>query len=636
MNKSLVIDHATGLPIVDEPSSMQLGTASWYRGEGRAIGPFKMGDFWLGRSETGQLVGLRDDRHVLLTCGTRGGKGISFVIPNLCMWPGSIVVIDPKGENAMVTARRRAGGSEFCDGLNQTVRLLDPFNETRLPLSEHASFNPLDALDPNDDESIDEAARIAETQIVSEKTNDPFFDESAQALLKGLILHVRTAPNFRPEERNLLTVRKLIMAGDADGAALAALNGDDRTSGFALLFDAMKKNRAFNGVVSRAGEMLAHMEEASPRLFGSVVQVARTNTDYLDSPAMARVLTSSTFKISELKTNPRGTSLYITLPQRYMDTHYRWLRMMTTLVVTEMERVEMQPASGHQVLMLLDEFPALKRMRVIENAAAQIAGFGVKLVFVTQTLSQLKDLYKDNWETMVANAGIKVFFCNDDNFTRDYISKSIGDREIVRNVGSVSESAGSSQSFSQGRNKGSSVSFSHTGTNLSTGITIGQSEGSSESFTAGRNFSQTRGVSQTLHKRALVTPDEVGRLFGNPESMRAIVLVSGYQPMAVSRTPYYSDIALEARFDRHRAHPAPPSKLFTRKVQTTRNEQREIAETLAKQKAEAERERVADYNRRYWHQRRREEKIQEWVNNAKMGAFWFVVAGVAYMVARVV
>jgi type IV secretory pathway TraG/TraD family ATPase VirD4 len=179
MNKSLVIDHATGLPIVDEPSSMQLGTASWYRGEGRAIGPFKIGDFWLGRSETGQLVGLRDDRHVLLTCGTRGGKGISFVIPNLCMWPGSIVVIDPKGENAMVTARRRAGGSEFCDGMNQTVRLLDPFNETRLPLSEHASFNPLDALDPNDDESIDEAARIAETQIVSEKTNDPFFDESA-------------------------------------------------------------------------------------------------------------------------------------------------------------------------------------------------------------------------------------------------------------------------------------------------------------------------------------------------------------------------------------------------------------------------------------------------------------------------
>lgn len=138
----------------------------------------------------------------------------------------------------------------------------------------------------------------------------------------------------------------------------------------------MKRNPAFNGVIARGGEMLAHMEKSSPRLFGSVAQVARTNTDFLDSPAMARVLQSSNFKISELKTNPKGTSLYISLPQRYMETHARWLRMMTTLVVTEMERVEQQPACGHPVLMVLDEFPALRRMRVLENAAAQIAGFG--------------------------------------------------------------------------------------------------------------------------------------------------------------------------------------------------------------------------------------------------------------------
>ena len=453
MNKSLVLDNASGLPVVDEPVSMQLGTAAWYRGGGRAIGPFKIGDFWLGRSEVGQLVGLRDDRHVLLTCGTRGGKGVSFIIPNLCMWPGSVVVIDPKGENAMVTARRRAHGSEYCEGLGQTVRLLDPFNVMKLPDSEKATFNPLDALDPNDEESIDEAARIAEALIVSENSTDPFFEESARAFLKATILHVRTAAGFAASERNLITVRALIMAGDAKGAELATMNGDKNpASGFALLFDAMKRNPALNGVVSRAGEMMAHMEESSPRLFGSVAQVARTNTDFLDSPAMARVLSSSNFKISELKTNPKGTSLYISLPQRYMETHARWLRMMTTLVVTEMERVEMQPASGHPVMMLLDEFPALKRMRVLENAAAQIAGFGVKLVFVTQTLGQLKDLYKDNWETMVANAGIKVFFGNDDNFTREYISRSIGDREIVRNVGSISESAGSSQSFSQGSN----------------------------------------------------------------------------------------------------------------------------------------------------------------------------------------
>src|SRR5690606_28157338 len=132
-----------------------------------------------------------------------------------------------------------------------------------------------------------------------------------------------------------------------------------------------------------------------------------------------------------LKYSIKGETLYLCLPQRYMDTHYRWLRLMVTLVTTEMERNPSQPRSVHPVLMMLDEFAALKRMRVLENAAAQIAGYGVKLAVIVQTLTQLKDLYKDNWETFVANAGVKLFACNDDHFTRDYVSKLIGEEDIL-------------------------------------------------------------------------------------------------------------------------------------------------------------------------------------------------------------
>src|SRR5690606_26090574 len=109
-------------------AAVPLGTAAWYRAEGAAVRPFAHGDFWLGRLANGQPMGFRDDRHVLLTSGTRGGKGTSIIVPNLCMWPGSAVIIDPKGENAMVTARARGKGSRFCYGLKQQVRILDPFN----------------------------------------------------------------------------------------------------------------------------------------------------------------------------------------------------------------------------------------------------------------------------------------------------------------------------------------------------------------------------------------------------------------------------------------------------------------------------------------------------------------------------
>ena len=144
--------------------------------------------------------------------------------------------------------------------------------------------------------------------------------------------------------------------------------------------------------------------------------------------------------MSELKTRPEGLSLYLCLPQRYMNTHYRWLRMMISLTVTEMEKVRGRPATGHPILMVLDEFAGLKRMEVIETAAAQIAGYGVKMFFVLQSLEQLKAVYKDNWETFLANSGLKVFFNLEDNFSRDYVSKLIGETEVIREVRSESDS----------------------------------------------------------------------------------------------------------------------------------------------------------------------------------------------------
>ena len=99
--------------------------------------------------------------------------------------------------------------------------------------------------------------------------------------------------------------------------------------------------------------------------------------------------------------------------------------------------------------MVLDEFAGLKRMEVIETAAAQIAGYGVKLFFVLQSLEQLKAVYKDNWETFLANSGLKLFFNLEDNFSRDYVSKLIGETEVIREVRSESDSTSESESTSR-------------------------------------------------------------------------------------------------------------------------------------------------------------------------------------------
>jgi type IV secretory pathway TraG/TraD family ATPase VirD4 len=557
-------------------NELPLGTAAWHAVDGRFVRQLQAGDFFLGRTSNGRAVGFNDDRHVFVCSNARGGKGASLIIPNLIDWRGSTVVLDPKGENAMVTARRRANGSQFCTGMGHKVHILDPFNTVGTRFDDFsdlkASFNPLDCIHPAREESIDEAARIADALVVSEDSKDAFWEESARGLLKAVILHVGSSPNYTANERNLVTVRRLVVAGDAEMAKFAAVDPTtgEKPSSFALLFHSMKRNPAFSGIVSDAGEQFANQEVNSPRAFTSILQVACTNTDFIDSPGMRRCLTKSDFALSELKTNSTGMSLYICLPQRFMNTHFRWLRMMVTLGITEMERVKHQPNSGHPVLMVLDEFPALRRMKVIENAAAQIAGFGVKLMFVVQTLAQIRDVYRDNWETLLANCGVKSFFCNDDHFTREYVSKLIGDCEVVRMSANESHAAGWSSNRSTGTSNGMSVTnsvgvssgFSSGGQNSSSsyGMNFGQaismSTGTNSSSSEGSNASTSRGLSETIQKRALITPDEIGRLFGDRDRPASLVLVSGCQPMALKRTYYFNE-KLAGYYDAHADHALP-------------------------------------------------------------------------------
>ena len=129
---------------------------------------YRDGTVWLGRSagEHPVPVGYSDDRHVCVVSGSRGGKGTTSIVNNLILWPGSICVVDPKGENATVTAARRGGGSKNCRGLGQAVMVVDPFKAAQVDDSLRGRFNPLDALDSASDESIDEAGRIADAVVV--------------------------------------------------------------------------------------------------------------------------------------------------------------------------------------------------------------------------------------------------------------------------------------------------------------------------------------------------------------------------------------------------------------------------------------------------------------------------------------
>lgn len=508
--------------------SDRLGTAQWEDPDVvERLYPFAEGKFWLGRAEDSAPIGYRDDRHICLVSGNRGGKGTSSIVNNLCFWPGSAVVIDPKGENATVTAARRGQGSEHCEGMGQAVHVLDPFNTAIVDDCYRSSFNPLADLDAHSDETIEEASRIANAiVVVRDDSPEPMWDESARTMVRGLILHVLTATEFTDEERNLITVRKLIREGEwRVAAALREMgHGDSMDPPHMLLWKAMEVNPAFDGIVAGIGSEFRYMMKSADKTYLGVFRAASQQTEFLDFPGMRRVLATSKdgFKLSELKKRPEGMTVYLCLPPRAIaDTHFRWLRMMINLTITEMEITRVKPphpkaaaptATGHPLLMVLDEFAGLQRMSVIEKGVAQLAGFGVKLFFVLQTLEQLKATYKDNWETFLANAGLKLFFSIEDNFTLAYVSKHLGETEITRELKNFNESKSENESEAVGTSQSQTLSKSSMrGTSQSTtdGTSVSQTSGTSRSASRsrtdgvsfsqneGENYSKTEGVSQS-------------------------------------------------------------------------------------------------------------------------------------------
>lgn len=541
-----------------------LATASW----SSDLPLYQSGDLFLGLDDEGRDVGYGDDRHAVTVAGSRAGKGRTVIIPNLFRWPGSCTVTDPKGENATRTAlhRSRLPGHE--------VAVLDPCKVAEVPDDLRVSFNPLDLIDADSDDAIDLAAAIGDAVMIgSGDGKDIHWNESARQIFEAVLLHV--AVTEEGSRRSLARVRQLLILGDPEYARiltrLARAEDEDAepVTPFAALWSAMANSEADNEAVRDVIAGAANsVQEMGDNERGSVLSTARRNTKFIDSPWMRRCLKgddqSRRLDIDALKSAPGGLSVYLCLPARFIPTHARFLRLVLNMMLFRMEAQGLtQPACGHPVLFILDEFAALGRMEAIEKAAGLMAGFGVKLWPFLQDLGQLKRHYKEAWETFLGNAGVLQFFANADMTTLEWLSKRLGQVEVIRETAgkSISTTSGLSSSQSQTENTGWSTSngtsegqsdmaelqslaardggsglvpflarSGASGVGYSSGRSVqeGQSGGSSqqrgESSSSGTSDTATQ--SEGLHVVPLMTPDEIARVFDR-RSSRQIAILEG-------------------------------------------------------------------------------------------------------------
>ena len=337
--------------------------------------PWELGSSWdwkPGRVLLGQwekrLLGRDDDRHVVTVAGSRAGKSSTVLIPNLMRYPGSVVVLDPKGELARACAHHR-------HKMGQKVFVLDPFGETGVPTAAHNPFSELGMGKP--EHVAADAAQLADALIIG-NDRDPHWTDSAKNLVRGIALHLLAT---EPGKATLRELRRLLNATPHE---------------LDQLFSAMVDSNAFEGIVANIGASFLGKKESGGRELQGILSTAQEQTAPLDD--MTRVTSRSDFRLSELRSGK--ISLFLVLPGMRMGTHYRWLRLVIQQALGAMERAPV-PRGSLPVWFMLEEFPALGHMRSIETAAGLMAGFGVKLWSVLQDLTQLKTHYPKSWETFL-------------------------------------------------------------------------------------------------------------------------------------------------------------------------------------------------------------------------------------------
>ncbi|MEH6702375.1 type IV secretory system conjugative DNA transfer family protein [Parasphingorhabdus sp.] len=365
----------------------------------------------IGRNpHTGRLLRYDGPAHLITLAPTRAGKGVGTVIPNLLAAERSVLVIDPKGENARIAgeARRRFG----------TVHVLDPFEVSGMP---SAAYNPLDRLTPDSLDLGEDAASLTEAMVMDPpgQVTEAHWNEEAKAILGGLIMFCVCHEDR--DRRSLATVREYLTLPPEKLRALLELMQDSDAAG---------------GLIARAANRFLGKAD---REAASVLSNAQRHTHFLDSPRIARVLSRSDFHFSDLR--HRIASVFLVLPPNRMDAYSRWLRLLVSQALQDIARdaeASVRPQSGlagaqgdtqrlkTPTLFLLDEFAALGRLEAVERAMGLMAGYGLQLWPILQDMSQLKDLYGERAGTFIANAGVQQVFGVNDFETAKWLSQMMG------------------------------------------------------------------------------------------------------------------------------------------------------------------------------------------------------------------
>ncbi|MGD0107269.1 MAG: type IV secretory system conjugative DNA transfer family protein [Rhodopila sp.] len=365
-------------------------------------------DILLGRVGR-QILSLPGTEHVELDARTGAGKGVSFVLPNCFAYPGSLVVLDIKGEAFRATAGHRAS-------MGQDIYLFSP--DARDGRSHR--WDPFGGVQRESNDRFRQIARQASLlfpehdQVGVAGNNAKFWDDVGRQAFTSVATIMAESPD---EALTMGNMTQLFLREDIH-QVLADKIAASRRAGRSY------SQSAINGASDLIG--------GDTKLRGEIRKTVSTRINIWSQPQIAAVTATSDFDLRDLRRRPM--TIYVSVSPANIQNLRPLLRLFFDQVINANTDAtpEEDPTLCVQTLVMLDEFARLGRMDTLAQAAQYVRGYGLRMAFVVQSRAELRAIYgKDAAADILDNLGAEIIFGTADPELTKELEERLGDATVT-------------------------------------------------------------------------------------------------------------------------------------------------------------------------------------------------------------
>jgi len=355
-------------------------------------------------------LGLDTHKHrrslnVLVIGGSGAGKSRSYVKPNILEANTNYVITDPKMEVLTAT-----GGYLKSQGYD--IRVLNLVN-----LEQSDGYNPFHYLRDEKDALRLVNNLIQATTPKGSHSNDPFWEKAETALLQAIILMLfQEAPEYEQNFSMVMRVLEYAEVKEEDEEYVSPLD---------LLFQAMERENP----ASVAVRQYHVFKMAAGKTSKSILMSAAVRLAPFNLPQIKAITDRDDMDLYTL--GEKKCALYAVIPDN--DQTFNFLvsllysQAFQTLYYSA-DQIHHGALPCH-VHFILDEFAAMP-LPGFTRELATMRSRNISASTIIQNMAQIKELYKDSWETIPGNSDTILYLGGNEASTHKYISEALGKATI--------------------------------------------------------------------------------------------------------------------------------------------------------------------------------------------------------------